>query len=191
MAQARDSRGRFTSGSGNVTVRDMGWNRIRTTIRELDGAGVKVGIRARDAGRQGPDRVDVIDYAVYNEFGTEDIPSRPFMRRTADTGQTETLRVMRRWADMAMRGQMSVPQVLGSLGEYYQMRMQATIRSARRWAAPNAPSTIEAKGSSSPLIQHGILINSIGWEIDNGRARGAAMASGPPPGMAYAIVGPA
>lgn len=148
----------------HVVVLDRGWKDIKKRIRDLDGKGVAVGIRARDAGKQGPDGTDVIDYAIYNEFGTETIPARPFMRRTAATAEAEVRKVAGRWAGMVVAGRMTVAQALGSLGEFYMAKIQGTIRSATGWAAPLSPRTIKAKGSTKPLIDHGVLINTVGWE---------------------------
>jgi hypothetical protein len=152
--------------AANVTVRDLGWRKIKTSVRELDGAGVKVGIRARDAGKQN-DGVAVIDYAVYNEFGTERIPKRPFMRRTAETSEPEVRKVTTRWAGLVAGGKMSVSQALGSLGLWYADRIKATIRNSKSWATPLSPATIARKGSSTPLIDRAIMLNTIDWERDD------------------------
>ena len=144
-----------------VKVRDLGWSRIKEAAKELNGAGVKVGLRAGKASG------DVIEYGVWNEFGTKRIPKRPFMRHTADVAESDVKGLMRKWAAMVVSGTMTAPQALGTLGLYYQGRIQAMIRNSPSWAKPNAPSTIRAKGSTKPLVDHGVLINSIDWQRDD------------------------
>ena len=151
--------------STSVTVRDRGWIGIKAKVRELDGAAVKVGIRARDAGKMN-DGVAVIDYAIWNEYGTATIPKRPYMRRTADTSEGALKAVTTKWAKMLVGGTMTVDQVLHSLGQYYKMRIQGTIRNASSWATPLAPSTIRQKGSTKILIDQGILISTIDYELE-------------------------
>ena len=168
MAQARDSRGRFTSGSGNVTVRDMGWNRIKGNIRDLDGKGVKVGIVARDANKKGADGdTDVIDYAMFQEFGTEHIPSRPFMRRAADTGEPKFHKAARAIAKEMVMGRVNVDQAVGSIGQWFVQHIQGTIRRASTWAVPLSPTTVRKKKSTAPLIDHAVMVNTISWERDD------------------------
>jgi hypothetical protein len=151
--------------AGSVTVRDLGWNKIKANARRLDGKGVKVGILARDAGKLN-DGVRVVDYAVWNEFGTERAPKRPFMRHTADTGKVEIGTVAVRWAQPLLIGKIGVDQVLHGLGRWYAIRTKATIRNSRAWATPNAPSTVARKGSNIPLIETGFMLATIDYELD-------------------------
>jgi hypothetical protein len=61
-------------------------------------------------------------------------------------------------------GTSSVDGVLSAVGQYYQDKMQRVVQQAKQGAKPNAPETIEQKGSSSPLVDHGVLSNSIDYE---------------------------
>jgi hypothetical protein len=45
------------------------------------------------------------------------------------------------------------------------MKVQETIRNAKSWAVPNAPETIEQKGSSSPLIDTGRMVGAVRYEV--------------------------
>ena len=140
---------------------DRGWNRIKREYRELERSGIKVGLRAGPSN----DGVPVVEYAAINEFGTDDIPSRPFMRRTADKAHPElrnfTLGLVRRMVSGAGTSRT----VLDSLGTWFRERIQATVRSSPSWAVPNSRKTIALKKSSVPLVDEGILINSVDYEI--------------------------
>ncbi len=150
-----------SSATGNVRIIDRGWKRIKTEIEALRNRGVKVGMLA---GGPSQDGVRIVDYAAFNEFGTESIPSRPFMRRTADEAERPIIQFTASITQRLIAGQIGVEGVLDSLGLWYQMRIRATIRSSPSWAAPNSPMTIALKGSSVPLIDHGVMVGAVNYE---------------------------
>lgn len=147
-----------------VVRRDRGWNQIRLNVAALANRGVKVGLLA---GSPSQDGVAVIDYATWNEYGTATIPARPFMRTTSD----RVARPMRAKTGInavnvrrITMGDLTPEQMLDRIGLWYQAQIRHTIRTARSWAAPNAPYTIARKGSTSPLIEHGVMIGAINYE---------------------------
>ena len=139
---------------------DRGWNRIKRDTKALQGQAVKVGFRAGPASNG----VQVVDYATFSEFGTEHIPSRPFMRRTADQAEKPIRPFASNLVAGLINGNLNVAGVMTALGTWYKDRIQTTIRTARSWATPNAPSTIKAKGSSQPLIDDGVMVANIDYE---------------------------
>ena len=139
-----------------VIDKDLGYSRIFKDIKSMDGKGVKVGVMGGGA---------VADYAVYNEFGTSRIPARPFMQHTADQKYAETMKFSEHLVGKMIDGAITPEIVLKNLGEFYSNEIKMTIRNAKEWATPNAPATIKAKGSSSPLIDTGRLIGSIRYEV--------------------------
>lgn len=149
---------------------DKGWMKIQSDIKALQGRGVKVGLLS---GGPSQDGVPVVEYATMNEFGTSEIPSRPFMRTTADNAEGPfkqfSMQIARgvytrgaggRFA----KGNLGVSGVLDAVGLWYQAKIRATIRSSPSWAVANSPMTIQAKGSSTPLIDHGVMIGAIDYE---------------------------
>lgn len=143
---------------------DRGWRRISAQALGLNGRAVKVGIRADGAGGAANDGVQIVDIATYNEFGTEHIPARPFMRRTADEQEKAVGTFAQKLAGQVIAGKMNPDGLLDALGLWYVARIRDTIRSAFRWAAPNAPSTIRRKGSSKPLIDTGAMIGAVDYQ---------------------------
>ena len=144
-----------------IIDKDLGWNQIKVNMTKLDDRKVKVGIMGNDS-VQG---VSIIDYAVYNEFGTSTIPSRPFMATTADRYRTEAIKMVEIIVGNVIDRKYSVETGLGRLGAWYQSKVQETIRGAKEWAVPNAASTIAQKGSSSPLIDTGRMVQSVRYEV--------------------------
>jgi len=136
--------------------------------KELSGRSVAVGIRAGKVDREGADLVMI---AAYQEFGTKTpkgavhIPPRPAMRLAADEAQAGPLAgYTRRLMMQLLRGTMGPEQVLDSVGMWMQQRIRSKMRKAYEWAKPNAPSTIKAKKSSKPLIDHGDLVKAVDYE---------------------------
>ena len=149
----------------NVTVIDRGWTQIKTRVRSMDGRSVKVGIFGGQSGGGG-DGVAVVDYAIFNELGTSNIPARPFLRTAADQQSANVAKRGGAVAQAVMAGRMSVDAALGDLGAWFADRVAATIRASKGWAAPLAPSTIARKGSSVPLINQARLVNAIRHEVE-------------------------
>jgi hypothetical protein len=141
---------------------DMGWKQIELNIKQLKGRKVKIGIM----GNETVEGTSVVDYAVYNEFGTSNIPSRPFMATTADRYRDETVKVAEAMIGKVIDRAYNVDTMLARLGAWYQAKVQMTIRNAKEWAVPNNPATIKAKGSSSPLIDTGRMLGSVRYEVE-------------------------
>ena len=99
---------------------------------------VEVGIF--DDGKKEPNKTSVYDVAVYNEFGTSHIPARPFMRQTVDNHEQE-------WADMSQK-------------------LEDRVASGRGKFKPNSPKTIKRKGSAKPLIDTGLMRESITYKVN-------------------------
>lgn len=142
-----------------IKVKD-GMGKYLKQVQALDGHGVKSGIQA-NAGQQ--DGTDILDIALYNEFGTQDIPARPFIRGFQDRNKQALGALMDRTADLVTSGKPADP-ALDQMGALVQQQQQAHVRASKSWAVPNAPATVKQKGSNVPLIDHGVLVNAIRYE---------------------------
>jgi len=142
-----------------VRVIDHGLDQLLRQADALNGSGVKVGIQA---GADSQDGVDMVDIAVFNELGTADIPARPFVRNAAEKNRQDIATVMDHLARKVEDGA-GTDTALETLGQWYQGRQQAHIRSGE--FVPNAPATIKKKGSSVPLIDKGKLVNAVRYEV--------------------------
>ena len=68
-----------------VIDRDLGFNRIMRDLERLNGTEVVAGM-LRDSGKA-KNGASYVDIAAWNEYGTGHIPSRPFIRISADTNK--------------------------------------------------------------------------------------------------------
>ena len=106
---------------------------------------------------------DILNRAFWNEYGTDRIPSRPFMRNSL----RRNLKKYQRFIKTKLSGitllRIQQTQVLRQLGLLAQGYIQTEIRILNR--PPNAPATIRRKGSSNPLIDTGEMRQAVTYEI--------------------------
>lgn len=144
----------------------------RVRIRDSD-----PGFRKLRKRFEGPDKVDVgvfgeqgsdlVMIAATNEFGTNSagknknivIPERSFIRSATDEAKDEFRKFLRDGTIKVLKGKMTKRRLIGLLGLLGEKKIKEKITDGP--FVPNAPSTIKAKGSSSPLIHHTRLKGSI------------------------------
>lgn len=153
----------------SVTDKDLGYDRILAALGDMgdDEPFVLVGIRQSEGSSTvaGSD-LTLATIAAINEFGTDKIPSRPFLRSTVDTNRDEYAEDIADAFKAVLDGKAPLEAGLNKLGLKAVRDVQRTIKSND--FARNAPSTIAAKGSTSPLIDTGRLRQSIDYEIGGG-----------------------
>jgi hypothetical protein len=146
---------------------DRGWKKLLVTLQQ-QGVALTVGIHEDKGAEQhrgvGKKGATVADVASFNEFGTRRIPSRPFIRAWFDESLQANTARLRTLAKLVVAGKMTTTTMLNRLGLTF--RAQAQGRIAAGVSPPNAPSTIQRKGSSKPLIDTGQLKASIDYKIE-------------------------
>ena len=128
-------------------------------LKELGQLEVRVGYQE---GASYPDGTPVINVALWNELGTVHIPPRPFIRQTVDNNEAKFQAQMQSVANKLAKGS-TADKVLNELGVFAKGLLQKEIKDGE--FAPNAPSTIRAKGSDRPLIDTGLLRQSANYVI--------------------------
>lgn len=127
---------------------------LKRFIRELEVAKnteVVIGLQEGDTNGE----LSIAQYGAYNEYGTQDIPERSFMRSTFDEQSGKLSRLMNSMFNRVKAGQMSTCQALGLIGLRHQDDIQKKISSDIKPA--NSPATIERKKSSRTLIDTGAM----------------------------------
>lgn len=105
----------------------------------------------------------VAQVATWNEFGTRTIPKRPAMRMTIEKNREKLVEIMAKALTRLTGGETTPEAELGRIGLFAAGAMKRTI--AEGVPPRNAPSTVESKGSSKPLIDTGQYRNSITHEV--------------------------
>ena len=145
-----------------ISDTDPDFRTLLASLRCLENKKLKVGVLP-SAGRNS-EGVDLVDVAIWNEFGTRHIPARPFVRIAAEKNESKWNRYAERCVDAALKNRANINNALYLLGEQVKSDVQRDIGSGE--LAPNKASTIRSKGSSAPLIDHGDLRRSIGYKIE-------------------------
>lgn len=154
----------------HVKDTDRGYKALRQRLtKAAAGARVSVGVHEAEGDQPAGDdgEATVLDVAVFNEFGTEHIPPRSFIGAWEDENVDEHKSQLRKIGQAVVKG--AIPSVevglerfgLHAVGEV-QQRIAAGI------APENAESTVERKGSSTPLINHGQLRSAIAHHVKSG-----------------------
>ena len=110
-----------------------------------------------------PDGTSVVMVAAWNELGTENIPSRPFMRQMMETEEDNVNKYILRYLKLACNGDMTTEAVLDKIGNYLKYKIKESIREGDY--EPNAPATIAKKGSDTPLIDTRKMYRSVIYEV--------------------------
>lgn len=107
----------------------------------------------------------VLEYAIFNEYGTSRIPKRPFFRLSVGTqkAQNEIKEYLNTQIENIISGELTGQGAYDNLGTFVVQKIKKTIMSGN--FAPNDAKTIKRKGSSTPLIDTHSLYNSISYEI--------------------------
>lgn len=147
-----------------IRVVDHGANALVRSFNELKSdRSVKVGVfgdRA-SAAHTGSDET-VGDIAAKHEFGI-DVPRRSFLRDYIDKEQQNLLEMLKTLEVRVLEGKMSEEAALELFGIMVVGGIQERI--TQGIAPPNAQSTKDRKGSSTPLIDKSQLLQSIASEV--------------------------
>lgn len=129
-------------------------------------AGFQSGPKAkkRDGDSVVDSEVDLLDVAMFNELGTSQSPSRPFMRDSIDDNQEEIVAFCKAQFGRLCSGAATAQNVMQQLAVFEKGLIQAKIKDGD--FAPNAPSTVKKKGSDKPLIDTGHMRQSVQTVID-------------------------
>ena len=132
---------------------------------------VEVGILGIDGDLKGDNpKTTILEYAVYNEFGTKHIPPRPFMRNAIESNSQAISNYIEARVNDILEGQITGRKALMQIGEYIRGLIIQSIATAINWAEPLSPKTLKAKlkeGSNNDktLIEDRFLIKSIRYQI--------------------------
>ena len=143
--------------------------RFMQQLNQLAKLEVKVGYQGGENYHEEDGKsVDVLDIAMWNELGTVNTPSRPFMRDAVDKNQALINSFLAEQKNAIVRGE-SAQQVYSKIGVFMKGLIQDQIVSGS--FTPNAPSTIAKKGSAQPLIDTGLMRQSVNFEVKRKGAR--------------------
>ena len=147
------------------------FDKIFKEIEYLNKYRVEIGILAIDKERKSKDKkTTILEYAIYNEFGTKHIPARPFMRNAIDANRRDIKKLKREAIEDVIAGNITAKEALMRIGETVRGMVIMSIATAEKWAVPLSISTIRKKSKGNgfndkPLVDTKLLIKSIRYQI--------------------------
>ena len=144
---------------------DRGYKALVDRVYAIRKPKISVGI-TETSGAAMDGNLTVLDIAIINEFGLGNVPERSFLRAWFDENEPRTRQMVVAMMTSVIAGKRTKEQAIKLLALRFVAEIQARIVAGI--APANAPSTIKAKGSSTPLIDKGILRSSISFRIEEG-----------------------
>jgi hypothetical protein len=144
-------------------VEIKGGDKLQAALNELlknasNAASVDVGFMG---GATEPDGTSVALVAALNNYGTRNIPPRPFFNQAIDKNKGH-------WpinlGTALKKNGFNAATALGLLGLEVQSEIQDEIR--EMVSPPNAPSTIARKGFDKPLIDSSMMLKSVTLKVN-------------------------
>ena len=158
-----------TTGLDAVRIKMLGLRSLSLSVGVQGAKGRKRYIavgRLRSGNRFSTIGPSVAAVALFNEFGTEDIPARSFIRGALFEARAKIeafiAKVMERFIASPKADALSA---LSKIGHHIVGHIKHRINTTTRWATPNAAATVAAKGHSRPLHDREILSKAITWVV--------------------------
>lgn len=156
----------------SVTINDKVWKKLLKKVGEVARTPVRIGIVGDKAGQMTEDgKFTLAELAAVHEYGSRDgsIPARSFIRAPfEDSENINKLKAhqvkLSKKILLGTSGKQDVLSSLNLLGLWGQSTVQNWIR--QRKVQPDIlTKTKEKKGSDTPLIDEGILVNAINFKV--------------------------
>lgn len=138
------------------------------SMQEMKSKSVAIGVLASESSsRVYGDGTTVLQVAAWHEYGLGNNPQRSFLRMPQELKQKELSAFINKQLIKVLDGQ-QVEKGLGLIGVYAVNLSQDAFDTSGfgKWPILSS-ATVSSKGSSKPLIDTGILKNSVSWEIRN------------------------
>jgi hypothetical protein len=146
---------------------DKKFDAFVSTLKALGAKAAYVGVlasgKANESHGNGEDAITNVQVATWNEFGTDDIDERSFLRDTLTIKKAEIEASMAKRVGLALTGKISPDEVHERTG--LQVVGMCQQRISDGIPPGNAPSTLAQKDSAPPLIDTGQLRGAITHEV--------------------------
>lgn len=147
--------------------------KLRRLVSQLKESYVTVGVH--EGAGEYEDGTLVAEVALWNEFGTETIPARSFIRSTLNENATQINAWRREVLAKVLKGEITVRRALETIG--YRLRELVKNKINSNVPPPNAPSTVAKKKREGvaprTLIETELLLRSIEYRVVMGGGKAA------------------
>lgn len=148
------------------TFIDTGLGKLMKDLHDLARLSTTIGYHEPTPVTDTPS-LTVPQLAAIQEYGTKNIPARPFIRNGAKEAAGELEDVAAEViGDLINDGVSSPVRTMAKIGDVAAGRVLEQLMTTSTWAAPNAPSTIRKKGGDIPLFaKHGQLRSELKYAV--------------------------
>ena len=137
-------------------------NELNKIVKSLDAPMVTVGIH-EDAIDPPEGEINMATLGAVHEFGTDDIPARPWLEPGFNSGLKDYEEIMAEGIDETVTEGVDINKSLDQVGVLAVGMVQEYITNLKTPA--NKPQTIKRKGSSNPLIDEGLMRGSVNYKL--------------------------
>lgn len=145
--------------------KDMGKAKIERELRAARKLVALVGIPSDAKRHEDNPNIGLAEIAFIMEKGStvNNIPPRPFMQQTRTMNEKKVAGLSKKYLSAISTGKMSALDAIKKLGASYEGAMKKIFIAGS--FAPDAPATARRKKSSRPLIDTGLLRQSIKHKV--------------------------
>ena len=145
--------------------KDMGKAKIDRELRAARKLVALVGIPSDAKRHEDNPNIGLAEIAFIMEKGStvNNIPPRPFMQQTRIMNEKKVAGLSKKYLSAITTGKMSAMDAIKKLGASYEGAMKKIFIAGS--FAPDAPATARRKKSSRPLIDTGLLRQSIKYKV--------------------------
>jgi hypothetical protein len=168
----------MAKGSVKFTADTRQWERLSTLVKGLDGSVVRVGLLSGKAGAGGSngstdigDGMNLATLGAVHEFGTMDerIPARPWLRQTFIALRQDLVKLTIKLTRNIVLGRIKTPQAYELLGLWGSNAVKTYVKGNNvkpaTTAATIARKSAEGKEKTTTLIDTGIMVNSVTYDV--------------------------
>lgn len=143
--------------------------RLRDVLRHLYASNKALKVGILENATNADTGASIAEYAYFNEFGTQNIPARPFFRNAiSDNTDVWAGSIKNQLKTMGVTDKNVVEKALKKTGQLMRSDIQQSI--SKGGFEPLAPTTIKRKGKATPLIDTRDMFNAISYEVTDSRS---------------------
>ena len=146
-------------------TKDLGKAKIECELKSARKLVALVGIPSDAKRHEDNPNIGLAEIAFIMEKGSavNNIPARPFMHQTRDRNEKRMIGLSKKLLKAISNGSTTAMDAIKKLGASYEGAMKRIFIEGS--FAPNAPATVRRKKSSRPLIDTGLLRQSIKHKV--------------------------
>ena len=146
-------------------TKDLGKAKIERELKSARKLVALVGIPSDAKRHEDNPNIGLAEIAFIMEKGSavNNIPARPFMHQTRDRNEKRMIGLSKKLLKAISNGSTTAMDAIKKLGASYEGTMKRIFIEGS--FAPNAPATVRRKKSSRPLIDTGLLRQSIKHKV--------------------------